>query len=104
VLKTNEADSASGKCSIMSDLAAREKLRAAIAELTLRLSDLALVGRGDATTVHANLSTSWQKLLPLIEPEVEVPRRLCPHCKGSIVSLATRCLHCWKTSAPVAQA
>ena len=89
---------------IMSDLAAREKLRAAIAELTLRLSDLALIGAGDSTSAHLHLSATWKKLLPMIEPEAEVPRRLCPHCSGSIVSAATRCLHCWKTSAPNAQA
>jgi len=88
----------------MSDLAAREKLRAVIAELTLRLSDLALVGAGDATAARVQLSATWQKLLPLIEPEAEMPRRACPHCKGSIALLATRCLHCWKTSAPAAQA
>ena len=53
--------------SIMSDLAAREKLRAAIAELTLRLSDLALIGAGDSTSAHVHLSATWKRPLPALQ-------------------------------------
>jgi RNA polymerase subunit RPABC4/transcription elongation factor Spt4 len=78
---------------------ARNQLRAAIAEVAVHASSLAL--ECDATNQAAQasaLSSAWQKLLPLIEPEAEPARRACPHCQRRIRVQATRCLYCLEKS------
>ena len=80
---------------------ARVALRAAIAEVELRVAEVskqALGGNHDA--VSAGLTRSWQELVPLIAPEREPEQRPCPHCRRLIVQAATRCKYCFKKSTP----
>jgi len=81
----------------------RNKLRGAIAEMTLRLAGLSEKGQTgtDAQRVE-RLETSWQALIALIQPEPEPTRRQCPHCRGQMRENATRCLHCLCKSVPPA--
>jgi hypothetical protein len=79
----------------------RNKLRGAIAEMTLRVTGLSVKGEaeGDALRVE-RLETSWQSLMALIQPEPEPTRRQCPHCHGHMRENATRCLYCLCKSVP----
>lgn len=79
----------------------RNQLRAAIAEVSLQVSSLALqtdVAKHEAQA--SGLSSAWQHLVPLIEPEAEPERRACPHCRRRIMLQATRCVHCLEKSTP----
>jgi hypothetical protein len=81
----------------------RVKLRAAIAEVGLQVSDLSTqASGGSCATVAGTLASSWQLLLPLIEPEPEPERRPCPHCQKRIMRAATRCMYCLQKSLPPA--
>ena len=79
----------------------RNKLRGAIAEVTLRVSGLSAKGEpGSAAERVETLEKSWQLLMPLIQPEAEPTRRECPHCHRRMRQVATRCLYCLGKSAP----
>lgn len=79
----------------------RNKLRAAIADVALRISSFSLqssaAGEPESTRADA-LSSAWSQLLPLIQPQAEPARRACPHCQRRIIVQATRCLYCLKKS------
>jgi hypothetical protein len=78
---------------------ARTQLRAAIAEVTLNVSSLSHESNATNQAAQASVLTSaWQKLVPLIEPEAEPARRTCPHCHRRIRVQATRCLYCLEKS------
>lgn len=83
----------------LSELAERD-LRAAVAEVDRNLA--ALVA-GDGSTlsqpIHA-VTGSWRRVVALLRLEPEPQRRNCPWCQGPMRGLATRCVHCWKKSAP----
>jgi len=73
----------------------RNKLRGAIAEVTLRVTFLSAKGEPQSAAERVEtLETSWQALLPLIQPEAEPTRRACPHCHARMRAVATRCLYC----------
>jgi len=78
----------------------RNRLRGAIAEMTLRVAGLSARGetQTDAQRVE-HLETSWQALIALIQPEPEPTRRQCPHCRGQMRENATRCVYCLCKSA-----
>ena len=79
----------------------RNKLRGAIAEMTLRVTGLSANGETEGDTQRVqNLETSWQALMTLIQPEPEPTRRQCPHCLGHMRENATRCLYCLCKSVP----
>ncbi len=79
----------------------RNRLRGAIAEVTLRVSGLSAQGEAESVADRvASLQKSWLQLVPLIQPEAEPTRRECPHCHQRIRSAATRCLYCLAKSAP----
>jgi len=79
----------------------RNKLRGAIAEMTLRVAGLSEKGQTETSGQRVEkLETSWHALMALIQPEAEPTRRPCPHCHGQMRENATRCLHCLCKSAP----
>jgi hypothetical protein len=85
----------------------RNALRGAIAEMTLRVTELstpsALIAKDEAANVARRLErleTSWLALMSLIQPEPEPTRRECPHCHRRMRQIATRCLYCLGRSAP----
>ena len=79
----------------------RNKLRGAIAEMTLRVTSLSAKGETESVGSQVEaLQTSWQALMLLIQPEPEPTRRLCPHCHARMRQVATRCLYCLSKSAP----
>lgn len=79
----------------------RNKLRGAIAEMTLRVTSLSALGETASVAQGVEtLATSWQALMALIQPEPEPTRRDCPHCHHRMRQVATRCVHCLAKSAP----
>lgn len=78
----------------------RNKLRHAIAEISVQVSRLstAVEGQSDAQRFDT-LASSWGRLVPLIQPDAEPERRECPHCHGRIMLQATRCVYCLEKSA-----
>jgi|SRR6478609_2700934 len=79
----------------------RNKLRGAIAEMTLRMSNLSATGEADSVATRVEmLETSWQALMPLIQIDAEPTRRDCPHCHARMRAVASRCLYCLGKSAP----
>lgn len=79
----------------------RNKLRGAIAEMSLRVSDLSVKGETESPARRLEtLESSWQTLMLLIQPEAEPTRRECPHCQRRMRQVATRCLYCLGKSAP----
>jgi hypothetical protein len=79
----------------------RAKLRAAIADVTVQMSELsARASGGDCANVAGTMATAWQTLVPLIQPEPEPERRACPHCQRRIIVAATRCKYCMEKSVP----
>ena len=79
----------------------RATLRAAIAEMELRVAEL-LAQPGGTSSIDrvGKVGSSWRKLVPLIAPEPEPERRSCPHCQKRIALAATRCMYCLKKSIP----
>lgn len=80
----------------------RNKLRGAIAEVTLCVAGLSEQGEASGAQRVQTLERSWQALMALIQPEPEPTRRQCPHCQGQMRENATRCLYCLSKSAPPA--
>ena len=81
----------------------RNKLRGAIAEMTLRVAGLSEKGEAETGAQRVEkLETSWQALMTLIQPEAEPTRRQCPHCRGQMRENATRCVYCLSKSTPPA--
>jgi len=79
----------------------RNKLRGAISEVTLRVSELSAKGESDSAVQRVEtLERAWQSLIELIQPEAEPTRRECPHCHQRMRQVATRCLYCLAKSAP----
>jgi hypothetical protein len=79
----------------------RSKLRVAMAALEANLSELDGLPTGaDVSRTTGQLRDSWQEIVLLLAVEPEPERRSCPSCKGPMMLLATRCIHCWKKSAP----
>lgn len=81
----------------------RNKLRGAIAEMTLRVVGLSEKSQTETGAERVeNLERSWQTLMALIQPEPEPTRRQCPHCHGQMRENATRCVYCLRKSVPPA--
>ncbi|HEX2674249.1 MAG TPA: hypothetical protein VHM25_25405 [Polyangiaceae bacterium] len=81
----------------------RNKLRGAIAEMTLRVAGLSDKGEAETGAERVeSLERSWQALISLIQPEPEPTRRQCPHCRGQMRENATRCVYCLCKSVPPA--
>ncbi len=79
----------------------RNKLRGAISEMAVRVSNLSAKGETESPLRRVEmLETSWQALITLIQPEPEPTRRDCPHCRGRMRRDASRCLYCLGKSAP----
>ena len=79
----------------------RNKLRGAIAEVALRVTDLSAKDGTESVARRVGLlETSWQALMPLIQLEPEPTRRECPHCRCRMRQVATRCLYCLGKSVP----
>lgn len=79
----------------------RNKLRGAISEMAVRVTELSAKGESENAPRSVELlEGSWHALMPLIQPEPEPTRRECPHCHGRMRQLATRCVHCLGKSLP----
>jgi hypothetical protein len=79
----------------------RNKLRGAIAEVALRVTDLSAKDEHESVARRVGLlEASWQALMPLIQLEPEPTRRECPHCHCRMRQAASRCLYCLGKSLP----
>jgi hypothetical protein len=78
--------------------AARSRCRTLIAQIDSELAELRARGSTDGTRDLATLIGAWTSLVGELDFGAEPVLRRCPHCKGSILAVATRCRYCMNRS------
>lgn len=78
--------------------ATRSRCRTLIARIDFELAELRTRSTSDGARDLATLIGAWTDLVGELDLGTEPLLRRCPHCRSSILAVATRCRYCMHRS------